>query len=167
MWLPRNSARAITTQGRWRPASFALLFVVICALHAGCGGPAPSHRIESALVAGRESGPVAGPTLAPAVRLAKRFADAYVRSIYRPRPPRLPGAALAVERHLLAAAAHVPLARRNHHPRAGAVRLEPRSASVLGASVLIEDRSSPSFSVSFTVARRDGRWRVVAISPPS
>jgi hypothetical protein len=74
---------------------------------------------------------------------------------------------VAVEHHLLAAAAHVPAARRNHHPRAGAVRLEPRSASVLGASVLIEDRRVPSFSVSFTVARRGGRWRVVAISPPS
>jgi hypothetical protein len=74
---------------------------------------------------------------------------------------------VAVERHLLAAAARVPAARRGHHPRAGVVGLEPRSASVLGASVLIEDRRAPSFSVSFTVARHDGRWRVVEISPPS
>jgi hypothetical protein len=167
MWLPRNSACTITAQWRLRSASFALLLVVICALHAGCGASAPSHRTESALVAGRPSGPVAGPTLAPAADLAKRFADAYARSIYRHRPPRLPGATAAVERHLLAAAAHVPPVRRDHRPWAGAVRLEPRSASVLGAEILIEDRHAPSFSVNFTVARRGGRWRVVAISPPS
>jgi hypothetical protein len=151
--------------GHPRPLALLVLGASVCLL--GCATGGHPGRASSPLVAGGRAGPIPAARLAPAANLAKRFADAYARSIYRPRPPRLPGATVAVERHLLVATAHVPPARRSHHPRASAVRLEPRSPSVLGASVVIEDRSATSFSVSFTVALRGGRWRVVEISPPS
>jgi len=48
----------------------------------------------------------------------------------------------------------------------GAVVLERRSARAIDASVTVEDQGGPAFSVGFTLKRRAGSWRVVAISPP-
>jgi hypothetical protein len=156
MQLPRNSAHL---------ASVAVLLVVICALHAGCGASAPSPRAESALVAGSSSSPTAGPRLAPAARLARRFASVYARSAYLRRPPQLPDATAVVSREVALAAQRVPRNRRRLRPRLLSFSLQPQGAE-LSASVQIGDGRSLPFSVSFTLERRAGRWRVVAISPP-
>lgn len=136
----------------------------VCLL--GCASAGHHGSASASLVTGRRAGSIPAAQLAPAAHLAERFANVYARSIYLARLPRLPGATSSVERHLLAAAARVPPARRGHRPYAGSIHLRPRSASVLAASVAVEDRRAPSFSVGFSVERRGGRWRVVSISPP-
>jgi hypothetical protein len=153
-----------------RPRSRALRGLVglsaAALLSAGCSQPAATSPAHPSLLGGRRGGPLLPQRLAPAVRLARRFANAYARSVYLRRPPQLPGATAALERRLVLAASRVPAARRGLRPRALAVELEPRDASSLGASVEIGDGRPPSFSVSFTLRRRGRRWRVVAISPP-
>ena len=146
-------------------SALAALPVVVLAL-SSCGlsqHPAPR---DSSLLSGRERGAPVAARLAPAVRLARRFAVAYARGIYKRRQIYLPGATAALERDIAAAAARVPPARRGLHPRALAVALEPRSAVALAATVKVGDGHSPPFSVGFLVKRRGSRWRVVAISPP-
>jgi hypothetical protein len=117
-------------------------------------------------LSGARGGSVATDQLAPAARVAHLFAYAYARSIYRRRPPRLPGASAALRRDLLAAASRVPRARRGLHPRALAVTLRPRGAAALAGMVKIGDGRSPPFSVGFLVRKQGSRWRVVTISPP-
>lgn len=158
------SSQPLRAAGSPRP--FALLALGASVLLLGCGSSGHRDSASSSLVAGERAGPIPPAQLAPAARLADRFAAAYARSVYLRRPPRLPGATPEVQRHLLEAAAHVPPARRNRHPRAASVYLEPRTPRVLGVAVVIADGSAPPFSVAFTVERRGPVWSVVAISSP-
>lgn len=151
--------------GRHRPSALLALGASICLL--GCASAGHRDRASASLVAGRRAGPIPAAQLASATRLARRFADAYARSAYLTRPPQLPGATAAVERHLRLAAARVPAIRRGHRPFAGALRLEAHSPGELGASLTVKDDLAPSFSVSFILERRGEHWRVVSISPPS
>jgi len=148
------------------PRPFALLALGITVLLLGCGSGGRPDPASSSLVAGERAGPIPPAQLAPAALLAERFAAAYARSVYLRHPPQLPAATAEVERHLAEAAAHVPVARRGRHPRAASIRLRPATARRLEASVAIADGRAPSFSVAFTVERRDSGWRVVEISPP-
>lgn len=170
MQLSRTITRskiAIFARRCGRPSSIVVSFVVICALHAGCGASVPSPRAESALVAGGSSSPIAGPHLASATRLAKRFASAYARSAYLRRPPQLPGATAVVDREVALAAQRVPRNRRRLRPRLLSLALQPQGVAGLSASAQIGDGRSPRFSVGFTVKHVGHRWRVVSISPPS
>jgi hypothetical protein len=117
------------------------------------------------MLAGVRGGSMSSHQLLGAARLAHRFAFAYARSVYRRRPPHLPGASAALSRHLATAATRVPPVRRARHPRPLALSVEPRGRQ-LRAAVKIGDGRSPVFSVAFTIKRRRSRWRVVAISPP-
>jgi hypothetical protein len=136
----------------------------VCLL--GCASGGHHDRASSSLVAGKRAGPIPAAQLGPAANLAERFASAYARSVYLARPPRLPGTTPEVRQRLRAAATRVPPARRGRRPRVASVRLEPKAAGVLDASVAINDGRAPVFSVGFTVERRGTRWWVVAISPP-
>ena len=158
----RDSARgsSLALRSRLRRASTVLALLPICLLHAGCGVRAPSTGGAPVLVVGGRGGSVA------ASRLARRFAFAYARSIYRRRPPRLPGVTAALRRDLAAAASRVPPARRGLHPRALAVTLWPHGSALAGV-VKIGDGRSPPFAVGFLVRKQGSRWRVVTISPPS
>lgn len=139
----------------------------LAVLCAGCSGSASHTSAGSpSLLTGGRGGPRLPIAVGSAARLAHRFAYAYARSVYRRRPPRLPGATAALHRDLLAAASRVPPARRRLHPHALAVILRPRDAALAGV-VKIADGRSPSFSVGFEVRKRGSRWRVVTISPPS
>jgi hypothetical protein len=132
----------------------------------GCGSADTNTHTSSSLLSGTRGGSIAAMQLAPVARVARRFAYAYARSIYRRRPPRLPGASTALHRDLLAAASRVPPARRDLHPRALAVTLRPRGAALAGV-VEIGNGRSPPFSVAFLVRKQGSRWRVTTISPPS
>jgi len=153
---PRSSGSDLRRHLR---VSSVLALLPICLLHAGCGARAPSTGGAPALVVSGRGGSVA------ASQLAHRFAFAYARSIYRRRPPRLPGATAALRRDLAVAASRVPPARRGLHPRALAVTLRPRGAALAGV-VEIGDGRSPPFSVGFLIRKQGSRWRVVTISPP-
>jgi len=144
--------------------AFVGLGAAACLL--GCATAGHHGRALPPLVAGRRAEPIPPAQLAPAARLARRFARAYVPAVYLSPPARLPGATEAVRRHLRAAAEHVPGSLRAHRPMVGAVVLERRSARAIDASVTVEDQGGPAFSVGFTLKRRAGSWRVVAISPP-
>lgn len=140
----------------------------LAVLCAGCSGSVshfpPSHP---SLLVGERGGPMLPDPLGSAVRLAHRFAYTYARTVYRHPPRRLPGATADVERRLVAAANRVPTTRRGLRPWAVALALRPHDAQTLDASVEIADGRSSPFSVGFTLKRRGGRWRVVAVSPPS
>lgn len=132
----------------------------------GCSSGDTNTQAGSSLLSGTRGGSVAAGQLAPAARVARRFASVYARSVYRRRPPPLPGATAALRRDLAAAASRVPPARRGLHPRALAVTLQPRGAALAGV-VEIGDGRSPPFSVGFLVRKQGSRWRVTTISPPS
>ena len=110
------------------------------------------------------SAPIA--ELAPAARLAQRFANSYARSVYRRRPPRLPGATRALTAQLRQAASRVPPVRRRLRPREVAVDLVPLRPTTLRGSVEIADGRFPVFTVGFTLKKGAAGWRVVSASPP-
>ncbi len=159
-----HSAPHISPCRRRAGASLGLALLALALV--GCSSGDTNTQARSSLLSGTRGGLIAAGQLAPAAHLARRFADAYTRSIYRSRPPRLPGATAALRRDLAAAASRVPPTRRGLHPRALAVTLRPRD-DALAAVVTIGDGRSPPFTVGFLVRRQDSRWRVVAISPPS
>ncbi len=142
------------------------LWLGAAALLPGCGSAAGVADRASSLAVGRRAGFPLPAQLAPAALLARRFATAYAADAYRRRPPALPGEVVAVRRQVGLAARRVPNSRRVLRPRLTDLRLELRSATVLGASAQIADSRNSAFSVAFTVARRAGRWRVVSISTP-
>jgi hypothetical protein len=159
-----RSARHISSCPRRVGASLGLALLAFALV--GCSSDDGHTHTGSSLLSGTRGEPVATRQLLPAVRVARRFAAAYARSVYRRRPPRLPGATAALRRDLLTAASRVPRNRRRLHPHALAVILRPRGAALAGV-VKIADGRSPSFSVGFEVRKRGSRWRVVTISPPS
>ncbi len=148
-----------------RRAGASLGLALLAVALVGCSSGDTNTQAGSSLLSGTRGGSIAAEQLAPAARVARRFAYAYARSIYRRRPPRLPGATAALRRDLSAAASRVPPARRGLHPRALAVTLRPRGAALAGV-VEIGDGRSPPFSVGFLVRKQGSRWRVVTISPP-
>ena len=143
-----------------------LLAVGVSVLLLGCATAGHVDRASSSLVAGERAGPMSRAQLASAAAVAGRFARAYARTAYLQRPPRLPGATGAVQAHLRASAAHVPTRRRGRDSRAGPIRLEPRTASSLDASVVVRGGGIPAFAVGFTVGRTQAGWRVTSISLP-
>ncbi|HEX3608228.1 MAG TPA: hypothetical protein VHU14_00955 [Solirubrobacterales bacterium] len=149
-----------------RRAGASLGLALLAVALVGCSSADTDTQASSSLLSGARGGSIATDQLAPAARLAHLFAYAYARSIYRRRPPRLPGASAALRRDLLAAASRVPPARRGLHPRALAVTLRPRGAAALAGTVEIGDGRSPPFSVGFLVRKQGSRWRVVTISSP-
>lgn len=156
-----HSARHISSCRRRVGASLGL--ALLAAAVVGCSSSDTHTEAGSSLLSGTRSGSIAAGQLALAARIARQFADAYARSIYQRRPPRLPGAAASLRRDLLAAASRVPPARRGLHPRALAVTLRPRHAALAGV-VEIGDGRSPPFSVGFLVQKQGSRWRVTTIS---
>lgn len=149
-----------------RRAGASLGLALLAVALAGCSSGDTNTQASSSLLSGTRGGSIAAGQLASAAHLARRFAYAYARSIYKRRLPRLPGATAALRRDLSAAASRVPPARRGLHPRALAVTLRRRGA-VLAVVVEIGDGRSPPFSVGFLVRKQGSRWRVVTISPPS
>ncbi|HEX3609402.1 MAG TPA: hypothetical protein VHU14_07025 [Solirubrobacterales bacterium] len=160
-----HPARHISPCRRRAGASLGLALLALALV--GCSSGDTNTQARSSLLSGTRGGPLAAMQLAPAAHLARRFAFAYARSIYRRRPPRLPGTTAALRRDLAAAASRVPPARRGLHPRALAVTLRPQGAAALAGVVKIGDGRSPPFAVGFIVRKRGSRWRVVTISPPS
>jgi hypothetical protein len=150
-----------------RRAGVSVGMALLVAALVGCSSGDTNTQAGSSLLSGTRGGSIATEQLAPVARVARRFAYAYVRSIYRRHPPRLPGATAALRRDLSAAASRVPPARRGLHPRALAVTLRPRGAAALAGTVEIGDGRSPPFSVGFLVRKQGSRWRVTTISPPS
>jgi len=159
-----HPARHISPCRRRAGASLGLALLALALV--GCSSGDTNTQTRSSLLSGPRGGPLAAMQLAPAAHLARRFAFAYARSIYRRYPPRMPGATTALRRDLSAAASRVPPARRGLHPHALAVNLRPRGAALAGV-VKIGDGRSPPFAVGFLVRKQGSRWRVVAISPPS
>lgn len=149
-----------------RRATASLGLALLAVALGGCSSGGTNTQAGSSLLSGTRGGSLAAGQLAAAAHVAHRFAYAYARSIYRRRPPSLPGTTTALRRDLSAAASRVPPARRSLHPRALAVTLRPRGAALAGL-VEIGDGRSPPFSVGFLVRKQGSRWRVVTISPPA
>lgn len=158
-----HPARHISLCRRRVGASLGLALLVVALV--GCSSDDTNTQAGSSLLSGTRRGSITAGQLAPAARIARLFAHAYARSIYRRHPPRLPGVTAGLHRDLVAAAPRVPLARRALHPRALAVTLRPRGAALAGV-VEIGDGRSPPFSVGFLVRKQGSRWRVVTISSP-
>lgn len=149
------------------PPRFAFLLAIGAAvLLLGCSTAGHVDRASSSLVAGGRAGPMSRVQLALAARVAERFGKAYARAAYLRRPPRLPGATEAVQGHVRASAAHVPLARRSRNSVAGSIQLQPETASKLRATVVISAKRVRTITVEFVVERTLSGWRVTAISPP-
>lgn len=140
--------------------------LVLAITASGCSSGVEHASSSSPLLSGDRGQPVVVERLSPATHLADRFAHAYARTLYRRRPPRLPGVTSALARELAAAATRVPTARRGLRPRALSVSLQRRDARTLAGTVEIGDGRSPPFSVGFLVELRGSRWRVVSISSP-
>ncbi|HVC07000.1 MAG TPA: hypothetical protein VND98_05385 [Solirubrobacterales bacterium] len=150
-----------------RRAGASLGLALLAVALVGCSSADTNTHAGSSLLSGTRGGSIAAEQLAPAAHVARHFAYAYARSIYRRRPPRLPGVTAALRRDLSAAGSRVPPARRGLHPRALDVTLRPQGAAALAGMVEIGDGRSPPFSVGFLVRKQGSRWRVATISPPS
>jgi len=143
-----------------------LLATVASVLLLGCSTAGHVDRASSSLVAGVRAGPMSRAQLALAAIVANRFGRAYARAAYLLHPPRLASATRAVQVHVRASAAHVPPTRRGVDSFVGPIRLEPKAASRLNASVVIRGENVPAIAVGFTVERTPAGWRVTSISPP-
>lgn len=161
---PARSLRGRALRPRPRPCALFALGAALLLL--GCGTSEHHAPSSASLVVGERAGTTSAAQLATAAQLAVRFARAYARTIYRPHPPPLPGASVAVRRDLLVAARRVPFSRRPLHPRLAQLHLSIASPRRLDSSILIVDGHSPSFTVGFSLMRRTGGWRVVSISAP-
>lgn len=147
---------------RLRTALAAL--AALLALNACSSTGEEPHSPDPLLIGSRA--PIPRAQLNRATAAAHRFGSAYARSIYRAQPPPLPGATPQVTATLRTAAARVPPDRRDLHPRAGQLRLDPESATRAHAALTILDGRSPPFTVGFDLTRRGPAWRITAISPP-
>lgn len=161
-WTPRGRALRLLCS----PRPFALLALGATLLLPGCGSSQEPEPRSSSLVAGERAAPIPPVQLAPAAALARRFASAYAASIYRRRPPDLPGVTAAVQAQLEAAALRVPSQRRDRRPVVDALGFDISDPRRLSVDLGIADGISPPFSVGFTVALRAGGWRVVSVSTP-
>jgi hypothetical protein len=106
------------------------------------------------------------PVPAAARASARRFASAYAPSIYDPSPSPVPTTTPEVALALRAAASRIPPSRRGLTPRAAGLALRPIDADRVNAALTVDDGRSPPFTVGFALGLRDGRWRVIQISPP-
>lgn len=146
-------------------AGLCALGLGAAALLCGCGSAGRADRAPSVAV-GRRAGPSPRAQLAAAATLAKRFAASYAAAAYRRDPPALPGESAAVARQVALAAQRVPPSRRGLRPRLRGLALAIDSPARLAGAARIADSRNPPFGVSFTLARRGGRWRVISISTP-
>lgn len=141
--------------------------LVAALLISGCGeSPSTARSRPSALVTGRRAAPLPPAQLATATAAARSFAHAWVPTIYLRRPPRLPGASLAVHREQLLEAARVPAGRRRLRPRVAGLELKVAGRDRVEIDIHVVDGRSPAFSVGATVMRRSAGWQVVTISTP-
>lgn len=143
-----------------RSSLLALAFLAL----GGCGGGERSPAAP--LVSGARPAPIAAAQLAAARSVARRFGEAYARTIYQRAPPPLPAASAGVEASVSAGARRVPPNRHGWSPDAAAIQVEPESGDRLHAAVTIAGGHSPPFSVGFLVERHGSNWRVTSISPP-
>ena len=84
-----HPARHISPCRRRAGASLGLALLALVLV--GCSSGDTNTQTRSSLLSGTRGGPLAAMQLAPAAHLARRFAFAYARSIYRRRPPRTAG----------------------------------------------------------------------------
>jgi hypothetical protein len=143
----------------------AALVLLASLLSLGACGIAPDPHPTDPLLTGSRT-PIPPAQFGSAASTAHRFASAYARSIYLRHPPPLPGATPRLDARLESAANRVPPGRRHLHPRGGALRLEPKSATHLDAVLTVLDGRSPPFTVGIELTRRGRRWLVTSISPP-
>jgi hypothetical protein len=153
------------TQTTLRRSRSALLALALIAL-GGCGDGGGEHSSPAPLISGARPAPIPAAQLSAASTAARRFGEAYARTIYQRNPPPLPEASAGAQRSIRVAARRVPPARRGWSPHAAAVQVEPESAGRLHAAVTIADGHSPPFSVGFLIERRGSSWRITSISPP-
>lgn len=159
-WL---RGRPLSATGQFRSVALWALGTVLSVV--GCGGSL--HPLRSGpLVVGERAAPLPPAQLAAATTVARRFADAYARSIYMQPTPALPGATPGVARDVAAAATHVPTALRKTTARPGELALREAGDRRVDATLEIVSAAGPRFSISFSLARQDENWRVVAISTP-
>lgn len=159
-------------RGRSLSARLSPVAVVHLALWAtilfllGCGSAGHGDPSSSSLVVGRRAAPIPPVQLAVAAKVARRFAAAYAEVAYLRRPPELPDASPAVDRHVASSARRVPSSRRRLHPHAVGLHLAFSDASHVKGSVEVDDDHFPPFSVGFTVELHATGWIVVSISTP-
>jgi hypothetical protein len=135
-------------------------------LISGCGervGPPPP---PASLVTGRRAVPLPPAQLAAATSLARSFARSWVPTIYKRRPPRLPGTTSSVRRAQLLEASRVPDPRRHLRPRLAGLKLTIAADRRIAIDLVVVDGHSPAFSLGATLARRPSGWRIVTISAP-
>jgi hypothetical protein len=164
---PARSSRGRSLSAR--PSPVAIMHLAVWAtllLLLGCGSAGHGDPASSSLVVGRRAAPIPPVQLAVAAKVAHRFAKAYAEVAYLRRPPKLPDASPAVDRHIAASARRVPSSRRGLHPHAADFRLNLSDASHVKASVEVHDDHFAPFSVGFALERRPIGWIVVSISTP-
>lgn len=160
-WWLRGRPPSAIVQSR----SVALLALATVLSVVGCGGSL--HPSQSRpLVVGERAAPLPPAQLAAATTTARRFADAYARSIYIQPTPALSGATPAVARAVVAAATRVPTSLQKTTARAGALALSAASNRQIDATLEVVSVAGPRFSIGLTLARRGNNWRIVAISTP-
>ncbi|MBS1888774.1 MAG: hypothetical protein JSU06_16445 [Actinobacteria bacterium] len=159
-WLRGRPLSAIR-----RSRTAALLALGAALSVVGCGGSLHSPQSRP-LVVGERAAPLPPAQLAAATTTARRFADAYARSIYMQPTPALPGATPAVARDVAAAATRVPTSLQSTTARTGELALTEAGDRRVDATLEIVSAAGQRFSISFSLARQNANWRVVAISTP-
>ena len=103
----QTPARHISSHRRARMSVRRLGTGVVLALAiaaSGCSSGVEHASSSPSLLSGNRGQSVSAEGLSPAAHLADRFAIAYARTVYRRRPPPVPGVTFALARELAAAA---------------------------------------------------------------
>lgn len=163
---PARSLRGRALRIAMPRRALTLPALAVALLISGCGERVEPTSPSSSLVTGRRAAPFSPAQLAAATTTAGAFAHAWVPTIYRRHPPRLPATTPAVRRTQLLEAARVPASRRHLHPRLAGVELKIVGVDRIQADIRVVDGHSPPFSMGATLMLRSTGWQVVTISTP-
>lgn len=125
--------------------------------------PSPDSAAQPAGGAPRAARQLPATPLARPLAAARRFLDGYLRFIYgRGSARAIADAAPSLRNRLAGSRLRIPPAANSRHPRV--VRLDGGrlAAGRVLVTATITDGGAAAYPISLTLARRDGRWIVVA-----
>jgi len=125
--------------------------------------PSPEPASEVAVTAPPGLAPHRAKPLAGPLAAARRFLDGYLPFVYGHGSPRaIAATAPSLRDRLAASRLRVPPAASERHPRVARIDGRRLGAGRVLVQARVADGGPATYPISLTLARRDGRWLVVA-----
>lgn len=125
--------------------------------------PSPEPAPEATVAAPPGPAPHRAAPLAQPLAAAHRFLDGYLPFVYGHGSARaIAATAPSLRDRLAASRLRVPPAASERHPRVAQIEGRRLTADRVLVTATIADGGPASYPISLTLARRDGRWLVVA-----